>query len=418
MTRGLSAALRDVAARLADAMPNNQELSWEAWSERAEQTVDSVLDEFEADGGIPQGVTRDVLQALAVAEAIGLGALDALLADETVLEVLVNDPVSIFVDRGEGLEQAPVAFSDDRAVYNAAHRLVSEVGALLDASNPVADIRRTDGSRVRVVLPPVSVRGTIVSIKKAPQRFFGLDDLVAQGVLSANVADFLEGCVRGGRNIVVAGGPSSGRSTLIAALAGASEPSDRIVTVEEAAELRIAHDHVVPLESRPADPEGRGAVSVGELVSIALRMRPDRLVVGDLGPDSALDTVRAMSGACPGGVIAGVGGDDPRDAASRVETLCLMSGRDLPSRAIREYFASSADVIVVVQTPGGGERRVTHVTCVNGIDVDLVALEDVFVYERGDSDDDGRFTATGFVPKFWEDLKRRGVVQGRDVFKD
>ena len=351
-----------------------------------------------------------------MSEAIGLGALDALLEDDSVLEVMINDPVSIYVDRGSGPERVPSAFSDDRAVYNAAHRLAAEAGASLDAANPVVDVRRADGSRVRAVLPPVSVRGTIVSVKKPPRQFFGLDDLVAQGMLSANVADFLEGCVRGRKNIVVAGGPGSGRTTFIGALAGACPAADRIVTVEEAAELRIPHGHVVPLESRPPDAEGRGTVGVGDLIGVALRMRPDRLVVGDVGPDSALEAVRAMSGACAGGVIAGVAAEDPREAASRVETLCLMAGRDLPSRAIREYFANSTDIIVVVQSMGEGERRVTHVTCVNGIDVDLVALEDVFAYEHAEGG--GRFAPTGFVPKFWDDLKRRGVVQGRDVFKE
>ena len=225
----LANVLRAVALRVADVLPPHaaQEMSWEAFREQAEDVVFRAVDGVESDGGLAPGVSRDLVIRCAMGEAVGYGCLDEILADDTVTDILVNDPIHIYVDRGQGLERAPVAFSDDLAIYNVACRLVAEAGVTLDGSHPMVDVRRPDGMRVRALIPPVSVRGTVVAIKKPPRHFFGLDDLVAQGVLSGSMADFLEACVSGGKSIIVAGGPGSGRTTFIGALASAAPSGDQ-----------------------------------------------------------------------------------------------------------------------------------------------------------------------------------------------
>jgi len=418
--RAVSEALQAVARHVGAAVgADAQDLSWEAWKERAEEAVYQGVNAMEADGALPSGVTRDILVRYALGEISGFGCLEDLLTAEDVREILVNDPVHVFVDRGNGLERAPAAFCDDVALHNVASRLVGEAGGALDGHHPVADVRREDGTRVRAITAPVSVRSTVLAISKPPQHFLGLDELATQGVLSNGMADFLEGCIKGRKNVVVAGGPGSGCTTMLGALAACVDPAERLIAVGEAAELRLPLDHVVPLEALPPDPEGHGGYGMGDVLRTALRLRPDRIVVGEVTEDSALAVLRAMAGACAGGVVAGVSGDDPRDAVSRLEMLCFMGGRDLPARVIREYIASAVDVIVVVGDLGAGERRVTHVTCVNGIDVDLLALEDVFVYHpEGGEGGAGRFAPTGFVPRFFEDLLRRGIVANRDIFRE
>ena len=418
---GLSNALRGVAAHVAGALPQHGELSWEAWRERAEEAVYQGVDAMEADGKLPRGVAREALVRCALAEIGGYGCLEALLAEDAVQEILVNGPTHVYVDRGRGMERSPAAFGDEVVLANVAARLVGEAGGALDATYPVADVRAKDGVRIRAVAPPVAVSGTVLALRKPPRHFPSLDELAAQGVLSSGMADFLEGCVRGRKNILVAGGRGGGGTAVLAALASCAGPGERVITIEESAELRLPLDHVVALQARPPGPDGRPGHSVGDLLGTALRLRPDRVVVGDVTEDSALGVLRAMTGACAGGVLAWIGGDDPRDAVSRLEMLCFMAGRDLPARVIREYIAGAVDVIVVVGDQADGTRLVKHVTCVNGIDVDLLALEDVFVHQpdqAGAGEGAGRFVPTGFVPRFFEDLLRRGIVANRDIFRE
>jgi len=295
-----------------------------------------------------------------VDDTVGLGPLDSLLRDRGVTEVIANGPDRVYAERSGRLVREPVAFRDEEHLRQVIDRVVSSVGRRVDESSPMVDARLPDGSRVNAVLPPIALDGPLLTIRKFARAPFRVDDLVAAGSLTPAQADLLERCVRGRLNIVVSGGTGTGKTTLLNALAGFIDPAERIVTVEDAAELRLPQPHVARLESRPPNVEGRGEVTLRALVRNALRMRPDRIVVGEVRGGEALDMLQAMNTGHDGSLTT-VHASSPADAVRRIETMALMAGLDLPHLAVREQVASAVDVIVHLVREGDGSRRVRFV---------------------------------------------------------
>jgi pilus assembly protein CpaF len=295
-----------------------------------------------------------------VDDTVGLGPLDPLLRDRGVTEVIANGPARVYAERGGRLVREPVAFRDEEHLRQVIDRVVSSVGRRVDESSPMVDARLPDGSRINAVLPPIALDGPLLTIRKFARAPFRVDDLVAAGSLTAAQADMLRSCVRGRLNVVVSGGTGTGKTTLLNALAGFIDPAERIVTVEDAAELRLPQPHVARLESRPPNVEGRGEVTLRALVRNALRMRPDRIVVGEVRGGEALDMLQAMNTGHDGSLTT-VHASSPADAVRRIETMALMAGLDLPHAAVREQVASAVDVIVHLVRDGDGSRRVRFV---------------------------------------------------------
>jgi len=317
-----------------------------------------------------------------VDDTVGLGPLDPLLRDRGVTEVIANGPGRIYAERAGRLVREPVAFRDDEHLRHVIDRVVSSVGRRVDESSPMVDARLPDGSRVNAVLPPIALDGPLLTIRKFARAPFRVEDLVAAGSLSAGQADLLERCVRGRLNVVVSGGTGTGKTTLLNALAGFIDPAERIVTVEDAAELRLPQPHVARLESRPPNVEGRGEVTLRALVRNALRMRPDRIVVGEVRGGEALDMLQAMNTGHDGSLTT-VHASSPADAVRRIETMALMAGLDLPHIAVREQVASAVDVIVHLVRDGDGSRRVRFVDA-RGRDGQLHMLDGRLLGELGE----------------------------------
>jgi pilus assembly protein CpaF len=358
---------------------------------------------------LPQGENLAELVEGLADEALGLGPLERLLADDTVSEIMVVDPDTVFVERAGLLSQEPVSFTSEEAVRTVIERIITPLGRRIDESSPMVDARLADGSRVNAVIPPLAIRGPCVTIRKFAKKPLAVDDLIRFGSLSRAMADFLTRAVAARRNVVISGGTGSGKTTLLNVLSGAIPASERIVTVEDAAELRLPQPHVVPLESRPPNAEGKGAVTIRDLVRNALRMRPDRIVVGECRGGEALDMLQAMNTGHDGSLTT-THANSPAEAVSRIETLCLMAGVDLPSRAIREQIAAAVDVIVQQSRFADGARRVTSICEVTGLDDEgRVRLAEVFRH-RAVPGGQGEFLATGFLPSFAADLSAIGLA--------
>ena len=348
-------------------------------------------------------------------DLLGYGPLQPLLADDTVSEIMVNGPHQVFVERNGRLQPAGVAFAGEAHLLRIVDRIVSEVGRRVDEAAPMVDARLPDGSRVNVVIPPLSLRGPAVTIRKFARDPFTIDDLVAFGTLTSQAAAFLAACVRGKLNVLVSGGTGVGKTTLLNALSSFIPEGERIVTIEDSAELQLQQVHVLPLEARPANVEGKGEIRIRELVRNALRMRPDRLVVGEVRGPETLDMLQAMNTGHDGSLTT-AHANSPRDALSRLETLVLSAGVDLPLRAIREQIASAFDLLVHVVRLVDGSRRVTHVTEVLGLEGDVVALQDLFVAPRPQGGPEastrllGPLAPTGLQPSFGPKLAAGGVL--------
>jgi pilus assembly protein CpaF len=355
-------------------------------------------------------------------EILGHGPIEPLLRDPSVSEVMVNGPHRIYVERSGQLEEVATSFADEAHLRRVIDRIVSRVGRRIDESSPMVDARLPDGSRVNAVVPPIALDGSTLTIRKFARDPFTVADLVRFGTLTASTAELLRACVRGRLNIVVSGGTGSGKTTTLNVLSGFVPTDERIVTVEDAAELQLHQDHVVRLESRPANVEGRGAVTTRDLVRNALRMRPDRIVVGEVRDGAALDMLQAMNTGHDGSLTT-LHANTPRDALARLETMVLMAGLDLPVRAIREQVASAVDLIIQVSRLKDGSRRITHITEVVGMEGEVVTLQDLFVFDfRAGTDADGRFRGvlrpTGLRPRFLEDLAANGVSVAPETFAD
>jgi pilus assembly protein CpaF len=357
---------------------------------------------------LPTGEALDALLEELRHEVLGLGPLEPLLADPQVSEIMVVDPQTIYVEREGRVQQTATAFTDETAVRAVLERIVTPLGRRIDESNPIVDARLKDGSRVNAVIPPLAIKGPSITIRKFPKQRLTLRDLVQRGSLSEDMAVFLARCVAARRNVVIAGGTGSGKTTLLNVLSAAIPHGERIVTIEDAAELQLAQRHVVSLESRPPNMEGQGTVSIRDLVKNALRMRPDRIVVGECRSGEALDMLQAMNTGHDGSMTT-THANSPREALQRLETLCLMAGLDLPLSAIRRQIAASVHLLIQQARLADGTRKITHVTEVVGLrDDGEVDLRDLFLFtvaETNAEQERGEFLATGSIPSFADRLQ-------------
>src|SRR5438445_4453637 len=389
--------------------------------EKTEATLRQIVGKMDAAGVLDALLDRDELVSDVLNEALGLGPLEIYLADDTVSEIMVNAPSEVYVERAGRLERAQKGFSSPRAVLGAIERIVAPLGRHVDESSPFVDARLPDGSRVNAIIPPLALKGPALTIRKFKRDLFTAGDLVERGTMTGGMAGFLETCVKARRNVVVSGGTGSGKTTLLNVLSGYIPEGERIVTIEDAAELQLAQEHWVQLESRPPNIEGKGAVTIRDLVRNALRMRPDRIVVGECRGGEALDMLQAMNTGHDGSLTT-LHSNSPRDALARLETLVLMSGMQLPARAIREQVASAVNLVVQQQRYADGTRRISAISEVCGIEGEAIAVQDLFLFTQEGFDAEGRvvgrFAPTGVVPAFYEELQRRGVAVDMDAFQD
>ena len=344
-------------------------------------------------------------------EIIGLGPLEPLLRDESITEIMVNGPRQVYIERSGKLELTNVVFQNDDHVMRIIDRIIAPIGRRVDESSPMVDARLTDGSRVNAIIPPLSLVGPVVTIRKFSASPFTVDDLIRFGTATADMFDFLRACVEARLNIFVSGGTGSGKTTTLNVLSSFIPNDERIVTIEDAAELQLRQEHVVTLESRPPNIEGKGAIPIRELVRNALRMRPDRIIVGECRSGEALDMLQAMNTGHDGSMSTGHA-NSPRDMLSRLETMVLMSGVDLPLRAIREQVASAVDLIVQQSRLKDGTRKIVNITEVQGMEGDVIVMQDVFVFEQTgliEGKIQGRLKPTGIRPKFVEKFEIMGI---------
>ncbi len=367
------------------------------------------------------GEERKRLIAEIGADVLGFGPLEPLLADDEVTEIMVNGPAHIYVERAGRLTRDPARFTSEAQLRRVIERIVSKVGRRIDESSPLVDARLADGSRVNAIIPPLAVDGSSLTIRKFAREPFTVDDLVRFGTLNSDIAAVLEACVKARLNIIVSGGTGTGKTTLLNVLSSYIPATERIITIEDAVELQLQQEHVIRLESRPANIEGSGEITIRDLVRNSLRMRPDRIVIGECRGGETLDMLQAMNTGHEGS-ISTVHSNSPRDAIARMETLVLMAGMDLPLRAIREQISSAVDVIVQVGRLKDGTRRITHVTEVQGMESDIVTLQDAFVFDYAAGVDDngrhlGHAIATGVRPRFSERFAELGIALPASVFR-
>ncbi|MEW6446531.1 MAG: CpaF family protein [Bacillota bacterium] len=352
-----------------------------------------------------------------VQEALGFGPITPFLEDQEVSEVMVNGPHQVYIERHGRLELTEVTFRDNEHVMHVIEKIVAPLGRRIDESMPMVDARLPDGSRVNAIIPPLALNGPTITIRKFFRDPLSIDDLINFGSITPEIAKFLDACVRARLNIIVSGGTGSGKTTLLNILSSFIPPDERIVTIEDAAELQLRQNHVIRLESRPPNIEGKGAITIRDLVRNSLRMRPDRIVVGEVRGGEALDMLQAMNTGHDGSLTTGHA-NSPRDMLSRLETMVLMAGMELPVKAIREQIASAIDLIVHASRFKDGSRKVTNVTEVQGMEGDVIVLQDLFIYHQTGVDQSGkvlgRFISTGIRPKFTEQIEAAGIkIDGR-----
>jgi pilus assembly protein CpaF len=375
----------------------------------------------DADAEIPVELDRALLMTQVVNEAIALGPLEELLADDSVSEIMVNRYDEIYVERSGRLHRHPMAFTGDRAVMGVIERIVAPLGRRIDESSPMVDARLKDGSRVNAIIPPLALKGACLTIRKFARHKLGAADLVGFGAISAQMAAFLETCVVGRKNIVVSGGTGSGKTTLLNILSNFIPAGERVVTVEDAAELKLSHAHLISLESRPANVEGKGAVPIRELVKNTLRMRPDRIVVGECRGAEALDMLQAMNTGHEGSLTT-LHANTPRDGLARLETMVLMAGMDLPLVAIREQIASAVHIVVQQTRFACGSRKVTSITEISGMESGKIQMQELFRfvnlgYRGAGNRVSGYFTGCDMVPTFYEELQAAGAALDMTIFR-
>ncbi len=352
------------------------------------------------------------------AEILGFGPLQVLLEDESITEIMVNGPKKIYVERKGRIYRVPVTFESNEHVMRIIERIVSPLGRRIDESSPYVDARLPDGSRVNAVIPPISLIGPCITIRKFSKKPITVEQLVQFGTLTPEAVQFLDACVKSRLNIVISGGTGSGKTTLLNVLSGFIPDDERILTIENAAELQLRQEHVVTLESRPANIEGRGEITIRDLVVNALRMRPDRIVVGEIRDEAALDMLQAMNTGHDGSMTT-AHSNSPRDTLSRLETMTMMAGMELPVRAIREQISSAIDVVIHQERLRDGTRKVVYISEITGMEGEVITLTDLFFFEQSGIKDgkiEGRLRASGLRPKFMDKIEASGIHLPASVF--
>lgn len=369
--------------------------------------------------GVPRGDREPLAQEM-YNDILGYGPIQELVDSDDYSEIMVNGPNQIYVEHKGKLKLTDIKFRDEEHLMNTIDRIVSAVGRHIDEASPMVDARLPDGSRVNVIIPPLSLVGAVLTIRKFGKKPITAKQLVEWGSLSPKMLNFLEACVKGKLNIIVSGGTGSGKTTLLNVLSSYIPSDERIVTIEDSAEVQLHQDHVVTLESRPANIEGKGAITIRDLVVNALRMRPDRIIVGEVRSKETLDMLQAMNTGHDGSLTT-THANSPRDAVSRLETMVMMGGIELPSKAIRDQIASAIDLIVQQSRLRDGTRKVVSVTEVTGMEGNVVQMQDIFKYEHsGETGVDGKFignfVATGIIPNALEKIRENGVAINNDWF--
>ena len=400
--------LKDVAQDIKD----NSELL----AKKIENLVNDFLDQ--EDQSIPRN-QRHLIIAEIIDETMGFGPITPLLNDPNISEVMVNGPAQVYVERDGKLILTGVTFRDNAHVLRIIEKIVAPIGRRIDESMPMVDARLPDGSRVNAIIPPLALNGPTITIRKFSRDPYTVDDLIKFGTLTPQMAQFLEACVKARLNIVVSGGTGSGKTTTLNVLSSFIPSDERIVTIEDAAELQLRQEHVITLESRPPNIEGKGAITIRDLVRNSLRMRPERIVVGEVRSGEALDMLQAMNTGHDGSLTTGHA-NTPRDMLARLETMVLMAGMDLPVRAIREQISSAIDLIIQQNRFRDGSRRITHITEVQGMEGEVIILQDLFTYKQtGTTENDkikGSFQSTGIRPKFIQRLEASGITLPPNIF--
>lgn len=399
------------------------------------QTIEALNDAADADAQTVRDKLEEVLKLEAeelprtdrgrIADELfddimGYGPLEPLLADPDITEIMINGHCRIYVEAKGKIRKAEISLRNEEHLMNIIDRIVSVVGRHVDEASPMVDARLKDGSRVNVILPPLSLVGPVVTIRKFSKTPFTAQNLIDFGSVSPKMISFLEACVKGRMNIIVSGGTGSGKTTLLNVLSGFIPSDERIVTIEDAAEIQLKQDHVITLESRPPNTEGKGLVSIRDLVRNALRMRPDRIIVGEVRSSEALDMLQAMNTGHDGSLTT-THANSPRDTIARIETMVLMAGMELPLLAIRSQIASAVDIIVQQSRMRDGSRRITNITEITGMESDVVSMQDLFVFEtQGQTDSQGRFKgrfkSTGVRPLCLEQIRNNGIAVYEDWF--
>lgn len=386
-------------------------------TETVESLIQSIIAEMDQD--LPENLDRSRLAKEVLDEAVGLGPLEDFLADDSITEIMVNQYDSIYFESHGKLHRSEVTFSSDDAVLSVIDRIISPLGRRIDESSPMVDGRLKDGSRVNAIIPPLAIKGPCLTIRKFSKKSMTVEDLISYGSISSEVVDFLQTAVKNRKNIIISGGTGSGKTTFLNLLSSFVPHSERIVTVEDSAELKLIQPHVVSLEARPANLEGKGAVAIRDLVKNCLRMRPDRIVVGECRGGEALDMLQAMNTGHDGSLTT-VHANSPRDLISRLEVMVMMASMDLPEKAILEQISSAVDIVVQQSRFSDGSRKITHVTEITGMESGVVQMQNIFLFKQIGLDDDGKvigsLKATGRIPEFYEELRQRGLTVDMSIF--
>ena len=414
--------MRDVRTELHSRIINNLDPRLDLSDLKALRTsIEEMFNRFLDDQTVVMTrVERQRMLDQIVDDILGFGPIQPLLNDDSITEVMVNGPYRVYIERKGKLHLSDITFASDEHVMRVIERIIAPIGRRVDESKPMEDARLPDGSRVNVIIPPLALNGPVVTIRKFPKYRIQVDDYVRLGTATVEMMEFLRACIEARLNLFISGGTGSGKTTLLNILSGFIPEDERIVTIEDAAELKLVQDHVVRLESRPANIEGKGAVTIMDLVKNSLRMRPERIIVGEVRGGEALSMLQAMNTGHDGSLSTGHA-NSPRDMLSRIETMCLMAGMDLPARAIKEQLASALDLIVQISRLKDGSRKITNVTEVQGMEGDTIVLQDVFVFEQTGYIDglvQGRLRPTGIRPKFTDKFEAAGIRLPREVFGD
>jgi pilus assembly protein CpaF len=387
---------------------------------KVESEIRALVASLIAEAGVPLSVSeRDAILGDVIDEVFGFGPLEPLLRDKTISDILVNTHKQVFVERAGRLEQVPAAFQDDQHLLRVIDRIVSGVGRRIDDSSPMVDARLPDGSRVNAIIAPLAVDGPLLSIRRFPAERLQASDLVSFKALAPNMLEFMRHCVAAKLNILVSGGTGAGKTTLLNVLSSFISDRDRIVTIEDAAELQLRQEHVVRLETRPPNVEGKGAIRQRQLLVNSLRMRPDRIIVGEVRGEEALDMLQAMNTGHDGSLTT-VHANTPRDALSRLETMVAMANVNLPDKAMRQQISSAIQIVIQQARLSDGSRKVTSVSEITGMEGDIITMQEIYRFDKLGLGPDGkvvgRFVATGVRPKVCERLRASGVQLAPDMF--